>query len=93
MPSTPAERLPSYSGYVLRLTRFSRASAEDLHKLMAESGIETRMIQISGDAAALAELPVADRVRGAALLLPCHARLDPEAIDAVLDALFGYAIG
>jgi dTDP-4-amino-4,6-dideoxygalactose transaminase len=93
VPSTPEGRLPSYSSYVLRLTRFSRTSANDLHKLMAESGIETRMIQLGVEAAALAELAVADRVHSDALLLPCHAQLDAAAIDSVLDALFGYAIG
>ncbi len=93
VPSTPDGRLPSYAGYVLRLTRFSRTSAEDLHKLMAGSGIETRMFQLGVEAGALTDLAVADRVRGDALLLPCHAQLDSSAIDGVLDALFGYAIG
>jgi dTDP-4-amino-4,6-dideoxygalactose transaminase len=93
VPGTPAGRLPTYSDYPLRLTRFSRTSAEDLHKLMADSGVETRMIQLSAEAQSLADLPVADRLRGETLLLPCHPQLDEEATDLVLDALFGYAIG
>lgn len=93
VPSTPAARLPTYAAYVLRMTRFSRTSAEDLHKLMAESGIETRMVQLGLESRSLAELPVADRLRAEALLLPCHPQLGVQSIDLVLDALFGYAIG
>jgi len=93
VPPTPAERMPTYAGYVLRLTRFSRTSAEDLHKLMAQSGIETRMLQLPADSHAIAELPVAEQVRSHALLLPCGPVLASDEVEAVLDALFGYAIG
>jgi dTDP-4-amino-4,6-dideoxygalactose transaminase len=91
VPTTPEGRLPTYESYVLRLTRFARASAEDLHKLMAETGVETRMVRLAADS--MAELPVADHLRSEALLLPCRPGLDEAALDVVLDALFGYAIG
>ena len=97
VPATPERRLPTFAGYLLRLTRFSRTSASDLRKLMAESGIETRALEFGLEAATLAELPVAEQLGSHALLLPCHPQLDPELdateIDSVLDAIFGYAIG
>ncbi|MBW2414788.1 MAG: DegT/DnrJ/EryC1/StrS family aminotransferase [Deltaproteobacteria bacterium] len=93
VPPTPPERMPTYAGYVLQLTRFSRTSAEDLHKLMAQSGIETRMLHLRADSHAIAELPVAEHVRSHALMLPCHPALKADEVEAILDALFGYAIG
>ena len=78
---------------MLRLTRFSRTSAEDLHKLLAQSGIETRMLYLRADAHAIAELPVAEQARSHALLLPCGPALESAEIETILDALFGYAIG
>jgi len=93
VPVTPAERLPVYASYALRVRRFSRASADDLHKLMGETGIETRLLQLPLGTREVAELPGAERIRTETLLLPCDGLLGLAEQDRVLDALFDYAIG
>ena len=93
IPPTPEGRLPVYACFVLGVTRFARASAEDLHKLLAEAGIETRRIVPAASGRELGELPVTDQARASSLLLPVHGDLHRAQIDRVLDALFDYAIG
>ena len=93
VPPTPEERLPTYASFVLGVTRHSRASAEDLHKLRAEAGIETRRLVPAVAGRELGELPAVDQARASSLLLPVHPGLDEAQLDHVLDTLFGYAIG
>jgi perosamine synthetase len=93
VPRTPEDRLPSYGSYALRVTGHSRTSAEDLHKLLNETGIETRLLTLPPTERDFIDLPVADRVRNQLLLLPAHSQLDDDQIDFTLDATFGFAIG
>lgn len=93
VPPTPEDALPTYTGYLLGLTRFARTTAEDLRKLLAEKGIETRRLQLPLGDRDLAGLPVADQARANGMLLPVHAELTEEQRDVVLDAIFGFAIG
>jgi hypothetical protein len=75
------------------VTRFARTSAEDLHKLLAEGGIETRRIAVTAVERDLARLPATDHARAGALLLPVSPALPPAHRDRVLEAIFDYAIG
>jgi dTDP-4-amino-4,6-dideoxygalactose transaminase len=93
VPPTPADALSVYAGYPLRVTRFARASAEDLTKLLVESGIEARRIRMHCAERDLAGLPVAEGVRSTGLLLPISHALAPAQIERVLEAIFDYAIG
>ena len=93
IPPTPSERLPSYASYVLGVTRFARVTAEDLHKLLSEGGVETRRILLPARERELSELPVADQARQSSLILPAHAELAEEQLEYLLDLLFDYAIG
>jgi dTDP-4-amino-4,6-dideoxygalactose transaminase len=93
VPPTPGDALPVYSHYALRVTRFARTSAEDLHKLLAEGGIETRRIAVTAVERDLARLPATDHARAGALLLPVSPALLPAHRDRVLEAIFDYAIG
>jgi dTDP-4-amino-4,6-dideoxygalactose transaminase len=93
VPPTPAGRLPTYASFVLGVTRHARASAEDLHKLLAEAGIETRRLVPAVTGRELGELPAVDQARASSLLLPVHAGIGEGQLDHVLDTLFGYAIG
>jgi UDP-2-acetamido-2-deoxy-ribo-hexuluronate aminotransferase len=93
VPPTPEGALPAYSQYALRLTRYSRTSADDLHKLLSESGIETRRIGVPIGDRELVRLPQTDRMRVGGLLLPVEQGITSEARERVLDAIFDYAIG
>ncbi len=93
IPPTPEGRLPTYASFVLGATRFAPASADDLHKLLAEAGIETRRLVPVASSRERGELPVVDQARASSLLLPVHGELGPSQLDYVLDTLFGYAIG
>jgi dTDP-4-amino-4,6-dideoxygalactose transaminase len=93
VPATPAERLPTYAAYALGVTRFARTSAEDLQKLLAESGIETRRVSVPPRHRDLTDLPVTEQARLSSLLLPVHPDLDESQITQILDEIFGYAIG
>ncbi len=93
VPPTPSDALPVYSHYVLRVTRFARTSADDLHKLLGEAGIETRRIAVAAVERDLARLPATDHARAGALLLPVSPSLRPADRDRVLEAIFDYAIG
>jgi len=93
VPPTPENALSVYSGYLLRLTRFARAGAEDLAKLLAESGIETRRLRLPLADRELASLPAAEHARATGILLPVHESLTDSQRERVMDEIFGYAIG
>ncbi len=93
VPATPDERMPTYSSFVLGITRFARTSADDLHKLLGDSGIETRRLALAATSRDLADLPVAEQARTSSVLLPVHPGLREIQLEVVLDAIFGYAIG
>jgi dTDP-4-amino-4,6-dideoxygalactose transaminase len=93
VPPTPENALSVYSGYLLRLTRFARAAAEDLTKLLAEGGIETRRLRLPLSERDLAALPAAEHARATGLLLPVDEALTDSQRDRVMDEIFSYAIG
>jgi dTDP-4-amino-4,6-dideoxygalactose transaminase len=93
VPPTPEEALPVYGQYVLGVTRFSRTSPEDLHKLLTESGIESRRIAVALKERELAHLPATDAVCSESVLLPVEAGLTDSECDRVLESIFDYAIG
>jgi perosamine synthetase len=93
IPATPRDALSTHAGYLLRLTRFARTTADDLHKLLGECGIETRRLELPLRERDLAGLPTAEGARASGLLLPVSETLTPEDQERVLDAIFGYAIG
>ena len=93
VPPTPEQALSTYSDYLLRLTRFARTSADDLAKLLAESGIETRRLRLPLTERELASLPATEHARATGILLPIDESLTDSQRDRVLDEIFGYAIG
>jgi dTDP-4-amino-4,6-dideoxygalactose transaminase len=93
VPPTPENALSAYSGYLLRLTRFARAAADDLAKLLAEGGIETRRLRLPLAERELASLPAAEHARATGILLPVDESLTDSQRDRVMDEIFGYAIG
>jgi dTDP-4-amino-4,6-dideoxygalactose transaminase len=93
VPPTPENALSAYTGYLLRLTRFARAAAEDLAKLLAEGGIETRRLRLPLSDRELASLPAAEHARATGLLLPVDEALTDSQRDRVMDEIFSYAIG
>jgi dTDP-4-amino-4,6-dideoxygalactose transaminase len=93
VPPTPDDALSTCSGYLLRLTRFARAAADDLAKLLAEAGIETRRLRLPLGERELASLPAAEHARATGILLPADESLTDSQRDRVMDEIFGYAIG
>ena len=93
IPPTPEHALPTYSGYLLRLTRFARSTADDLSKLLTESGIETRRLHVPLSERELASLPAAEHARATGILLPIDEALGDSQRDRVLDEIFGFCIG
>ncbi|MFQ5696676.1 MAG: aminotransferase class V-fold PLP-dependent enzyme [Myxococcota bacterium] len=93
VPITPDGALPVYAQYLLRLTRFARTSAEDLSKLLLDSGIETRRIAVPLAERDLARLPAAESICASGLLLPVELDRGVEQRERVLEAIFDYAIG
>ncbi|HKC52098.1 MAG TPA: DegT/DnrJ/EryC1/StrS family aminotransferase [Myxococcota bacterium] len=93
VPPTPENALSVYSGYLLRLTRFARAAADDLAKLLAEAGVEARRLRLPLAERDLASLPAAEHARATGLLLPVDESLTDSQRDRVMDEIFGYAIG
>jgi dTDP-4-amino-4,6-dideoxygalactose transaminase len=93
IPPTPEDALPTYASYVLRVTRYSRTTADDLEKLLAENGIEVRRLAPPLRERDLARLGVAENAITSAVLLPVDRHLRETQLDHVLDALFSYAIG
>ncbi len=93
VPPTPERALPTYADYLLRLTRFARTSADDLAKLMLESGIETRRLRLPLAERELASLPATEHARATGLLLPVDESLTDSQRDRVLDEIFTFAIG
>jgi dTDP-4-amino-4,6-dideoxygalactose transaminase len=93
VPPTPDHALSAYSGYLLRLTRFARAAADDLAKLLAEAGIEARRLRLPLAERDLASLPAAEHARATGVLLPIDESLTDSQRDRVMDEIFGYAIG
>lgn len=93
VPPTPERALSTYSDYLLRLSRFARTGADDLAKLLTESGIETRRLRLPLTERELASLPAAEHARATGLLLPIDESLTDSQRDRVLDEIFGYAIG
>ena len=82
-----------YAGYLFRLTRFARTSADDLHKLLLDGGIETRRLRLPVAERELAVLPATDGAIATGLLLPIEFDLEDIQQEHLLDAIFGYAIG
>lgn len=93
VPPTPENAMSTYSGYLLRLTRFARAAADDLTKLLAEAGIEARRLRLPLAERDLASLPAAEHARATGILLPVDESLTDSQRDRVMDEIFGYAIG
>ena len=93
VPPTPEDALPVYKGYLLHVTRYARTSADDLHKLLVEAGVETRRLHLAMPEHELAGLPVADHARASGILLPVDSGLSVEQRDHVLELIFDYAIG
>ncbi len=93
VPPTPENALSTHSGYLLRLTRFARAAADDLTKLLAESGVEARRLRLPLADRDLASLPAAEHARATGILLPVDESLTDSQRDRVMDEIFGYAIG
>jgi dTDP-4-amino-4,6-dideoxygalactose transaminase len=93
VPPSPEQALPVFSHYVLRITRFARTSAEDLRKLLGETGVETSRIRGHCPERELVMLPAAEAARAQGLLLPVAEGITPEQLDRVLEAIFDYAIG
>ena len=93
VPPTPEDALSVYAGYLLRLTRFARTSADDLHKLLLDGGIETRRLRLPVAERELAVLPATDGAIATGLLLPIEFDLEDIQQERLLDAIFGYAIG
>ena len=93
VPPTPENALSTYTGYLLRLTRFARAAADDLAKLLAEGGIETRRLRLPLSDRDLASLPAAEHARATGVLLPVGETLTDSQRDRVMDEIFSYAIG
>jgi dTDP-4-amino-4,6-dideoxygalactose transaminase len=93
VPAQPVGREPVYSAFALRMTPFSRTNADDLAKLLADTGIETRQVAPLYSETFMTEIPIAERARAATLLLPVSSALTEEMRELVLDAIFDYAIG
>ena len=93
VPPTPEDTLPTYASYVLRITRFSRTSADDLHKLLRDFGIETRRLSLPLRDRELSRLPLTDLTACSTLLLPVGSHLSEHQREHMLDALYSYAIG
>lgn len=93
LPPTYDDRLPTYGAFVLGLTRFSRTSADDLHKLLGEAGIESRRLVLPLSDRELIDLPITEQALVSSILLPVAAGTTSTEIDYVLDTVFGYAIG
>jgi dTDP-4-amino-4,6-dideoxygalactose transaminase len=85
--------LSAHSGYLLRLTRFARAASDDLAKLLADGGIETRRLRLPLAERDLASLPATEHARATGILLPVDESLTDSQRDRVMDEIFGYAIG
>ena len=92
IPPTPEEALPVYAGYLLRMTRFARTVADDLRKLLSESGIESRRLIVPLNDRELVRLPVTESAATNSLLLPVENLTESER-EHVLDAIFSFAIG
>jgi dTDP-4-amino-4,6-dideoxygalactose transaminase len=88
-----ADRGGNFIGYPLGVTRASRACAMDLHRLLQEVGIETRLLPHVASERELSCAPHAEQARESTLLLPIRAGLTLAMREAVLDALYDYAIG
>ncbi len=93
IPATPRDAISTYAGFLLRITRYARTTADDLHKLLAETGMETRRLALPVRERDLAGLPATESTRASGLLLPIDESLDPAHQERLLDAIFGYAIG
>jgi dTDP-4-amino-4,6-dideoxygalactose transaminase len=93
VPPTPEGALPVYPCFLLRLTRFARTTAEDLSKLLRESGLENRRMIVPASERELAKLPCTEEARETSVLLPIHRGLSPEHRERTLDAIFDYAVG
>jgi dTDP-4-amino-4,6-dideoxygalactose transaminase len=93
VPATPEGALPAYAQYLLRLTRFARTSADDLHKLLNEAGIESRRLALELGERELVRLPTTEGVLSQGLMLPVEAGLDESQLEHVLESIYDYAIG
>jgi dTDP-4-amino-4,6-dideoxygalactose transaminase len=93
VPPTPEGALPVYPCFLLRLTRFARTTAEDLSKLLRESGLENRRLVLPASEREVARLLCTEEARQSSLLLPMHPELSRDDRERTLDAIFDYAIG
>jgi dTDP-4-amino-4,6-dideoxygalactose transaminase len=93
IPATPPERTSAWAGYPLRVTAFARTGAEDLTRLLSESGIEARMIAPLACERELCNVPIAERACSTTVVLPVNSAIDDEMRSVILDTIFDYAIG
>jgi dTDP-4-amino-4,6-dideoxygalactose transaminase len=93
VPPTPEDALSTYPLFLLRLTRFARTSAEDLYKLLRESGVEVRGLAVPVTERDLGRLPVTEEARSHGLLLPIRPDLTTQERQRILDSIFDFAIG
>ncbi len=93
VPPTPEGALPVYAAYPLRLTRFARVSADDLHKLLGDSGIETCRIALPLSERELVRLPATEALQSHTILIPVGPSLTREHRSRILDAIFDFAVG
>lgn len=93
IPASHADRLSAWAGYPLRVTAFARTGAEDLSRLLSESGIEARMIAPLACERELCNVPIAERACSTTVVLPVNSSIDDEMRGVILDTIFDYAIG
>lgn len=93
IPASVPERASAWAGYPLRVTAFARTGAEDLSRLLSESGIEARMIAPLACERELCNVPIAERACSTTVVLPVNSAIDDETRGIILDTIFDYAIG
>jgi dTDP-4-amino-4,6-dideoxygalactose transaminase len=93
VPATIDGALSAYPLFLLQLTRFARSTAEDLHKLLRESGVETPRLAARASERELVRLPVTEEVHASSILLPIRPDLSDAERERTLDAIFDFAIG
>jgi dTDP-4-amino-4,6-dideoxygalactose transaminase len=93
IPASLPERASAWLGYPLRVTAFARTGAEDLSRLLSESGIEARMIAPLACERELCNVPIAERACTTTVVLPVSSGIDDEMRSIILDTIFDYAIG
>ena len=75
------------------MTRFARVSADDLYKLLGDTGIGACRIALPVSERELVRLPAADLLRSYSILLPIGPSLSADQRRVVLDSIFDFAVG